>query len=168
MNDNLSVFPRNKPFFVFFEVIPWLLLDKTQSDGKSEGSDRVENISRALKPLQHFNYMLNQFFHKALAFQMKGLGPRADHSCWCPDCRSCGQSLPVNHCLTYLTTFHSYNNYFIWPFVDHCHLPRILAQERPITGIVFPPTRKCLPPWRLTDSWLELCPPSQSSIAIVL
>lgn len=128
----------------------------------------VENISRALKPLQHFNYMLNWFFHRALAFQMKGLGPRADRICWCPGCRLCGQSLPVNHCLTYLTIFHSYNNYFIWPFVDHCHLPHILAQEKPITGIVFPPTRKCLALWRLTDSWLELYPPSQSSITIVL
>lgn len=76
-----SVFPRNKPFSVFFEVIPWLLLDKTQSDGKSEDSDGVENISRALKPLQHFNYMLYWFFHKAVASQMKGLGLRADNSC---------------------------------------------------------------------------------------
>jgi len=77
----LSVFPRNKLFFVIFEVIPWLLLDKTPSDGRSEGSDGVENMSRALKPLQHFNYKLNCFFHKAVAFQMQGLGRSADNSC---------------------------------------------------------------------------------------
>lgn len=70
--------------------------------------------------------------------------------------------------LIYLMIFYSCKNHFIWPFVDHCHSPQILAQGRPITGIMLPPARKCLALWRLTNSWLELCPSAQSSITSVL
>lgn len=69
----------------------------------------------------------------------------------------------LNHCLAYLTVFYSYNIYFFWPFFDHCYLPHILAQGRPVTGIVLPPARKWHDLWRLTNSWHELGPSSQSS-----
>lgn len=72
---------------------------------------------------------------------------------------------PTSKPLTYLTLFYNCRNYVIWPSADHCHLPQILAQGRPITGTTLPPARKCLDLWRLTNSWFKLCSSLQSSIS---